>query len=102
MIMAEPEPDAKLLDQVHNIYDTTNDEINLGLAELEMLVFWQLQNGSGLNKEVEINDKTYKLLDLYKHLDSVNQRLVEIVIKIAKKYNMDIPLSGTQTSKLQF
>jgi len=102
MILAEPEPDEKLLEEVYWIYSHTDKEIDIPLAKLEMLVFFQLHQGSGLNKEIEINDKSYKIIDLYGFLDSVNQKLVKIVIAIAKKYNLDIPLMSTATTKLQF
>lgn len=102
MILSEPEPNNELLNQVHNIYNITADELNMNLAMVEMLVFHQLQSGAGLNKEIEINDKTYKIIDLYKYLDQVNQKLVVIVVSLAKKYNMDIPLGFGSTTKLQF
>ena len=54
MILAEPEPRVDLLNQVRRIYEITDDELNLPLASVEMLVFYQLQTGAGLNKEIEI------------------------------------------------
>ena len=102
MILAEPQPREDLLNQVRRIYEITDDELNLPLASVEMLVFYQLQPGAGLNKEIEIDGKNYKIIDLYYHLDRINGRLIEIVVEISKKYNLDIPLSTSNSTKLQF
>lgn len=97
----EPELDGKMLEKLDYIYLHTDSEINIGLAELEMLVFYQLQSGAGLNKEIEINDKSYKIIELYKHLDNVNKQLVPMVVNIMKKYNVDIAVNMGATSRLQ-
>ena len=38
MILAEPEPNKDLLNDVHWIYEHTDKEIDMPLAKLEMLV----------------------------------------------------------------
>ena len=103
MLMCETELDVKSLEEVHYIYDHTNDEIDFPLGQLEFLVFYQINIAqAGLNKEVEINNKSWKIIDLYGFLDKTNQKLVRIVIGISKRYNLDIPLGFQQTSKLQY
>lgn len=95
MILGEPEVDEDLLAEVRYIYDHTDSEIDISLAQLELLVFWQLRSSSGgLNKELDINGKSYKIIDLYGHLDKVNKKLTKIVVGISKKYNLEIPMSG--------
>lgn len=66
--------------------------------------FYQLhQANTTLNKEVEINGKSFKIIELYSYLDKVNGELVKIVVAIAKKYNFDIPLGlASQTTKMMF
>lgn len=103
MILSEQEPDIQLLQEVYDIYDSTDPDLNINLASLEMLVFHQLHHPtSSLNKELEIDGKSYKLIDLYKYLDKCNQKLVRIVIEIAKKYSLDIPMGMSTTSKMSF
>jgi hypothetical protein len=38
MILSEPEPNQDFLKEVHDIYDYTDDEMRMPLAQLEMLV----------------------------------------------------------------
>lgn len=114
MILSEEVPNQKHLEDVHYLYDNTDDEIRIPLAQLEMLVcnktlivfyqdFYQLhQANTGLNKEIEINGKSYKIIDLYGHLDRVNGKLVEIVVSISKIYNFDIPLGLASSNKMNF
>lgn len=104
LILTEAEPNQEYLDKVHWLYENTDEDIMIPLAQLEMLVFYQLhQPNASLNKEVEINDKSYKLIDLYGHLDRVNGKLVTIVVDISRKYNFEIPIGlATQTSRMSF
>jgi len=101
MIMFEPEPDKEALKKVHEIYEYTDSEVNFPLGKLEFVVFYQINVGqAGLNKEIEIDGKYWKLLDLYGFLDKTNQKLVEIVVAIAKKYSLEIPINASTTAKL--
>ena len=103
MLLAESEPNEVLIQEVADIYENTNDEINYPLGKIEFIVFYQLNvHQASLNKEIEIDGKNWKILDLYGFLDKTNQKLVKIVISIAKSYNLDIPLSTSNTAKLQF
>lgn len=103
MLLCEAETDQESLDKVHYIYEHTNDKIDFPLGQLEFLVFYQINIAqAGLNKEVEINGQSWKIIDLYGFLDETNQKLVEIVIRISKRYNLDVPLGFQQTSKLQY
>jgi hypothetical protein len=45
----------------------------------------------GLSREIDIGDKCFSIIELYKYLDEVAKELSTIVIKIAKKYAVDIP-----------
>jgi hypothetical protein len=60
------------------------------LSIIELAVFKNLNKG--LNRELEIGDKTFSLTELYQYLDEVSKELSTIVIMIAKKYSIDIPM----------
>ena len=103
MAYAEPEPDKKIIEEIKWLTDHTHEDIDVPLAQVEMMVFYQLHRGqTGLNKEMDIDGKPFKLIDLYGYLNSVNKRLTKIVVDIAKKYNLEIPMGMMSTSgKLQ-
>lgn len=93
MAYAEPTPDKKIIEEIHWYYDYTHEELMIPLAQTEMLTFFQLTRGQGgLNKEIDINGRCFKLIDLYGYMDKVNQNLTKIVVDIAKRYNMEIPM----------
>ena len=102
MLYAEPELDEEKLEEVNYIVQHTDEEIDMPLASLELLTFHQIQTQhGGLNKEIDIDGKSYKIIDLYRHLNAVNRKLVEIIVGISKKYNLEIPVQMAQTTKLQ-
>lgn len=95
----EPEPSTKKIKDLKWVYEHTGEVIDINVAQLETLVFHHIKLGSGLNKELDINEKTYKIIDLIKELDSVVQKLVHIVIGISKKYSLDIPFQAVPATK---
>ena len=103
IIEAEPVPDKEQKEKVKWIYENTHKEVEENLAIIELVVFKNLSGG--LNRELEIGDKTFSLTQLYKYLDEVSKELSTVVIAIAKKYSFDIPMlqmggSGTQTIEI--
>lgn len=97
LINAEPKPDTELLKRINDIYQTTHKKVNLKLPTTELIVFKNLDKG--LNREVDINGKTFHLIQLYEYLDEVSLEFSRIVTGIAKKYNIDIPFNfGKQTT----
>lgn len=100
LIEAEPEPDKKLSEKVHWIYENTHSRIMLPISVIELAVFKNLDKS--LNREIDISDKTFNLIELYKILDEVTLELSRMSIEIAKKYSFDIPLSSfNQHSQMQ-
>ena len=91
IIYSEPEPDKKILERLKWIYENTHKNVKESLPVIELAVFKNLERG--LNREIEIGDKTFFLVELYKYLDEISKELSNIVIEIAKKYNMELPLS---------
>jgi iron-sulfur cluster repair protein YtfE (RIC family) len=90
IIEAEPTPDVEQKKRVRWIYENTHKNVNENLSIIELAVFKNLNKG--LNRELEIGDKTYSLTELYQYLDEVSKELSTIVIMIAKKYSIDIPM----------
>ena len=95
VIYSEPEPDKKNLDRLKWLYDNTNKEVEESLPIVELAVFKNLERG--LNREIDIGNKSFYLVELYKYLDEISKELSNIIIEIAKKYSLDLPLSLTNT-----
>jgi len=102
LVASEPEPDKKNKDRLKWLYDNTNENVNVALPVVELAVFKNLDRG--LSREIEIGDKTYHLVELYKYLDEISKELATMVIGIAKKYSIDIPLSnyGSKQQSINF
>ena len=100
LISAEPEPDIKMQKRLNWIYDNTHIKVEIPLSIVELAVFKNLDRG--LNRELEIFDKTFNLVELYRYLDEISKELTTMVVQISRKYSLDIPMSvygskGTQT-----
>ena len=89
---AETVTDDKILKKIKEIYDETTDNVKQPLSIVELAVFKNIDRG--LNKTIEIGDKEFPISELYRYLERVRWALVEIVIGIAKKYTLDIPVSA--------
>jgi hypothetical protein len=92
LIASEPEPDTKNQKRLNWIYNNTNSKVNVSLPVVELAVFKNLDRG--LNREIDIGDKTFYLVELYKYLDEISKELTIMVIEIGKKYSIDIPMAG--------
>lgn len=99
LINSEPEPDKEMKERIRWIYEHTHKEVNAPLSVVELLVFRNLARG--INAELEINNKTFYLHELYNHLDEISKELTDMTIKIAKKYNMDYPMVSMGTKQTQ-
>ena len=91
MITSEPEPDKNLLDRLKWIKENTHKGVNENLAIIELAVFKNINRG--LNREIDIGNKTFYLTQLYKYLDEVTSELNQIVLGIGLKYSVDFPVS---------
>lgn len=101
VVEAETEPDEKLKNQIITIYEETNPNVKQPLSIVELAVFKNIDRG--LNRAIEIGEEEYAIAELYKYLEKVRWELVKIVIQIAKKYTLDIPISalgGGQQTKI--
>jgi hypothetical protein len=99
LINSEPEPDPLHQERIKWIYANTHEKVNVPLSIIELAVFRNLDRN--LNKELDIGDKCFNLTELYKYLDEVTMELSEIVIEIAKKYNIDMPMANFSQGKAQ-
>lgn len=101
LIASEPEPDKENKKRLDWIYENTHERVNEPLSIVELAVFKNLDRG--LSRELELGDKTFTLVELYKYLDEVALELSGIVISIARKYSIDIPVQalGSMTSQQQ-
>jgi hypothetical protein len=90
LINSEPEPDIKVKKRLKWIYEHTHSRVNCHLSIVELVVFRNLDKG--ISKEIEIGNKTFYLAELYNYLDEISKELANIVVEIAKKYSLDIPM----------
>jgi iron-sulfur cluster repair protein YtfE (RIC family) len=97
LIQSETEADPKHLKRIKWIYEHTTEKVDTHLSVVELVVFRNLDKG--VNKEIELGDKTFYLAELYNYLDEISKELTGIVIEIAKKYNMDFPLTAFGSGK---
>lgn len=89
LIASEPDEDKIMSDRVQWIYKNTHEKVKMPLSLIELAVFKNLDRG--LNREIEIGNKNFSLIDLYQYLDQVTLELSNIVVAIAKKYSLEIP-----------
>lgn len=97
LIQSEPNPDEKNLKRVKWIYTHTSKKVETHLSIVELVVFRNLDKG--VSKEIELGEKTFYLSELYNYLDEISKELTNIVIEIAKKYSIDMPISSFATGK---
>lgn len=103
LIASEPDPDPKHQKRVDWIYEHTSEEINMSLPIVELAVFKNMSKG--LNCEIDLGEKTFYLVDLYKILDGISKELSTISIEIAKRYSFDfptIPMGKAQSQDISF
>lgn len=98
LIESEPNPDQAVRDRIRWIYNHTHERVDMPLAVVELLVFRNLDKG--INREIEIAEKTFYLSELYAILDEISKELTNTVVEIAKKYSLDIPIGGFNTKQV--
>jgi hypothetical protein len=91
LIASETEPDKKHHEKIKWIYNHTHENVMIPISIVELAVFRSLHKG--LNYEIEIDDRTFRLIDLYKFLDDTIFEMTKTVVDIAKKYSVDMPFS---------
>lgn len=92
LIESESEPDEEHKEKLKWIYENTHEKVKQNLPIIELAVFKNLDRG--LNREIEVGENTYTLTELYKYLDEISLNLSKMVISIAKKYSIDIPIQN--------
>lgn len=99
LLDSEPVEDKKAKARLNWIYVHTSEQIDAHLSVVELIVFRNLDKG--VSKEVEIGEKTFYLSELYYVLDNISKELTSMVISIAKKYSVDIPMVNFNTNSKQ-
>jgi hypothetical protein len=102
LINSESIPDKDILNRLNWINSNTHKDVMENLSIVELLTFRNIDKG--VSKEVEINNKTFTLAVLYNYLDEVSKELTQMVIKICKKYNVDMVYNAqlNSTGKISF
>jgi hypothetical protein len=98
LVESEPEKDKELLNKVFWIYNNTHEKLKTPLTIVEKAVYMNI--GKSLISEVNFEHKSFTLIELHRYLDDIGKFVGEESVKIAKKYNLDIPLmTFNQNSK---
>lgn len=90
LLSSENEPDEEIRERIDWIYKNTHEEVKKPLSDVELILAKNIDRG--LNTELELGDNDFTIPQLYRYLDEVSRELTRIVIKIAKKYSLDIPI----------
>jgi hypothetical protein len=95
LVTAEDNPDDEIVEKLNYIKDNTHTKLNMPLTTTEMIILRNL--GSPFSKTIEIRDNTNSVreLPLYTIIRYAKESSFEIarcVVKIAKKYSLDIPM----------
>lgn len=93
LIYSESESDDKMKKRIKWIYENTHEKVLCSLSVVELAVFKNIDRG--LNREIDIGNKTFYLFELYQYLDEISKELTQIVISIGKKYSVDLPFLNT-------
>ena len=78
------------------IYNYTHIELNRKLPFVELSLYKNLEE-RGLNREITIDGSTFNVVELYYFLEKAIEQLTEIVLDIAKNYNVDLPINSDLT-----
>jgi hypothetical protein len=99
LIQSEPEPDDEIVKRLNWITEHTHEDVDTHISVVELAVFRNLNRS--LNKEIELGHKEYDMVQLYKYLDEITAELTIMVIKIGKKYSIDMPMQQFNASNSQ-
>lgn len=91
LIKSEKDPEPDMVERIKWLRDNTHLKVKKPLSVIELAVFRNLNRT--LNGELEISDKTFQMVDLYRYLDEVVVEMTLMVVVIAKKYSFDMPLN---------
>lgn len=91
LVNAEQTQDPESRKKLEWIYKNTHEKVEIPLPTIELAVFRNIEKG--INRDIDITDKNFSLIELYKYLHDVAVTLSDMVDEIAKKYNIDIPFN---------
>lgn len=99
LITAEENPDQEIIDRLNFIKENTHEKVRLPLSTTEMAILSNL--GSNIGKVIEFKDndgrdREYALHTLIKYAKESYFELATFVVKIGKKYSLDIPMRTQQ------
>lgn len=92
IVEAEDKPDEKMKTDIEFIYNNTDEKIMQPLSLVELAVFKNIDKG--LNRQIELGNKEVAISELYRHLEKIRWKLVLMVVQIAKKYTLEIPMNA--------
>lgn len=104
LIEAEDNPDKDIIKRLEYIKHNTHEKILLPLSTTEMAILTNL--GSNIGKVIEFKDnqgrtREYPLHQLIRYAKESYFELAQFVIKIGKKYSLDIPMRSQQSGTFE-
>lgn len=97
LVATEDKPDEDVLKRLEFLRENTHEKLNLPIAMTELIILTNLSKGLGRPIEYKDNNNKTVEMDLgriIKYAKDSYFELAQIVIKIAKKYDVSIPMRG--------
>lgn len=95
LITVEDDPDQAIVDRLMFIRDNTHEKLNIPLSIVELIILTNYSRN--ISKEIEFKDnqgrtRNYPLYEVIRYAKESSFELSQFVVKIAKKYSLDIPI----------
>jgi len=98
LIVSEDEPDKEILKDLDFIRDNTHEKLKIPLSISELIILTNYGRNIGKLIEFRNNEgmvKEFTMWELIKYSKESYFRLAMHVVKIAKKYSLDIPMKAS-------
>jgi hypothetical protein len=97
LVATEDKPDDEILKRLEYLRENTHEKLNLPIAMTELIILTNLSKGLG--RPIEFRDNNNKTIEMdlgriIKYAKDSYFELAQIVIRIAKKYDVSIPMRG--------
>jgi hypothetical protein len=92
---AQKKENKKQLEELEQIYKETDSKLNTSLCSTEFILARNIDQG--LQRKVRLNGKEYNTFTLYYYLEKALARMIEIAVKLAIKYSLDLPFDNDTT-----
>jgi len=104
LISAEDSPDQEILEKLNYIKDNTHDKLKIPLSVAELIILTNYSRQIGKTIEFKDNDgktREFALWMIIRYAKESYFELAKYVVKVAKKYSLDIPMKPTAGTTIE-